>query len=352
MNFEESLERYSRQLVLKNIGSVGHKKIRSSHVTVVGVGGLGSSIAYPLAGIGIGTLRIIDQDIVSLSNLQRQLLYRTEDIGIPKVEAATQTINSLNPDVKVEPIAETISESNILDLLKETDIVIDGLDSFETRYIVNKACVKLGIPYVFGGALETYGNITTIIPNETPCLECIFPDMKSEQQLTCETVGVIPTILNVIGAIQANEAILYLTDQKPVYKNKLLFIDLDYGSFEKIDLLKREECKICGSKTVEETEISSEPQEPKKIEFSKPKKMCDGTYIFSTVLKQRIKDLDSFSKFFTGKVSDMRVSQLGIRFKLASVQISILKGGNLIVERVKNEDLAIEIAEKIEIWTR
>ncbi len=349
-----AFDRYSRQIVMKNIGLDGHKKIRKSHVTIVGMGGLGSAATYPLVGMGVGTLRVIDQDIVAISNLQRQLLYKTRDVGLPKVEAAEKTVQALNPQVQVEPIADTIRKSNVVELLSGTDVVVDGLDSFKPRFLVNQACVELGIPYVFAGALETYGNMTTIVPGKTGCLECIFPDVDPKHQLTCEQVGVLPTILSVVGGIEANEAILLILGQSPTLMDKLLFIDLNYGGFETVMLHRQEDCPVCGvsvkkkgSTVRKKTNDSASPQ----LDFGQPTLLCGGTFLITTNLNTRFLNIKSWAATLKDHVRDLKLSDMGIRCTIDGFPVSILQSGNIIIEHVKKTEQALEIAQKIEQWS-
>ena len=168
-------ERYSRLLALRNINEEDMESIMDTTVAVVGAGGLGSPALRLLAAIGFGKIRIIDRDIVELSNIQRQTIYNTADIGEPKAEAAASNLALMNPEIELEPYSISLQEENALDLLKGADIIVDGLDSFSTRRIVNKISLKLGIPYIFAGAVEYYANLSTFIPGRTACFNCITP---------------------------------------------------------------------------------------------------------------------------------------------------------------------------------
>ena len=169
-------ERYSRLLALRNINEEDMESIMDTTVAVVGAGGLGSPALRLLAAIGFGKIRIIDRDIVELSNIQRQTIYNTADIGEPKAEAAASNLALMNPEIELEPYSISLQEENALDLLKGADIIVDGLDSFSTRRIVNKISLKLGIPYIFAGAVEYYANLSTFIPGRTACFNCIMGD--------------------------------------------------------------------------------------------------------------------------------------------------------------------------------
>ncbi|MEM2897058.1 MAG: HesA/MoeB/ThiF family protein, partial [Candidatus Bathyarchaeia archaeon] len=191
---EEELDAYSRQIVLTDIGYEGQLKLKNSKVAIVGLGGLGSISSMKLAAMGVGYLRIIDRDIVSMSDLHRQHLYDMSLVGYPKAEAAYRKLRVLNPRISIEPIANSLNTLNAIELINGVNVVIDGLDAIETRYLLNRACQKLKIPYIFGSAIEAFGNVSTIIPEETACLECFYHGLKDEVLPKCGTIGVHPSI--------------------------------------------------------------------------------------------------------------------------------------------------------------
>ena len=203
---DEELDIYSRQIVLADIGYDGQLKLRDAKVCLVGVGGLGSPVALKLAGMGVGYLRMIDRDIASRSDLHRQHLYDADSIGLPKVEVAFQKLSRLNPDVTLDPVPESLNSVNAEQLLSGMDLVIDGLDRPEPRYILNRTCNKLKIPYIFGAAIEAFGNVSTILPGQTFCLECFMPGLKDEDLPVCGVVGVHPSILGIVSSAQVSEA--------------------------------------------------------------------------------------------------------------------------------------------------
>lgn len=240
----EELDAYSRQIVLKDIGYEGQRKIRCGKVCVIGVGGLGSTIVTQLAGMGVGFLRIVDRDVVERSNLHRQGVYSVKELGMPKVEAAEKRIREMNPDVEVEALPVSLNDHNAESIVKGVDVVIDGLDSLRVRRIVNRACVGLRVPYVFGSAVEMFGNASTIIPGETACLDCFLP--TQEPSATCATVGVHPSLVSIIASIQVSEAVRIITGAKPVLTSKLLFFDLRSMLLETIEIKRSESCETCG----------------------------------------------------------------------------------------------------------
>jgi molybdopterin-synthase adenylyltransferase len=245
---DQELDTYARQIVLADIGYDGQLKLRNAKVCLIGVGGLGSPAALKLVGMGIGYLRFVDRDIVSRSDLHRQHLYDTESIGKPKVEVAFDKLSRLNPDVSLDPVPESLNSMNAEDLISGMDVVIDGLDRPEPRYIVNRVCNKLKVPYVFGAAIEAFGNVSTILPGQTFCLECFMPGLKDEDLPVCGLVGVHPSILGIVSAVQVSEAVRVLIGQQPKLYNKLLYIDLREFEFNILDIPSLESCRVCGAK--------------------------------------------------------------------------------------------------------
>ena len=208
---EEQIERYSRQIVLKEIGGIGQEELLSSKITLIGLGALGSPAAYYLTAAGIGNLRIIDFDRVEISNLHRQILHYTNDIHRKKTYSAFQKLKLLNPDCDIEIINERITSSNSKELLKDSNFVIEGSDNLPTKMLINDTCVNLGIPFTIAGVLRFHGQIMTVIPEkETTCYRCIFGDVTiGDEGMSCSQAGVIGLIPGVMGCLEANEAIKY-----------------------------------------------------------------------------------------------------------------------------------------------
>jgi len=238
--------RYQRFIVLRDVGKAGLKRIRAAKVVVIGIGGLGSISATKLTTLGVGHLRIVDPDIVDASNLQRQFLYREQDIGKHKIPLAARRLQPLNPDVTIEPLQERLTEDTVDELVRGMDVIVDGLDRFAPRYIINRASVRLGIPYTFAGALGATGNLTTILPRQTPCLECIYGGVDDAEQPTCHTIGVYPTLLGVVANIQVHEALRILLGQTPQLAGHLLFVDLNSLRFDQFPIAHHHDCPVCG----------------------------------------------------------------------------------------------------------
>jgi adenylyltransferase/sulfurtransferase len=239
-------DRYSRFVVLRDIGEEGFKKIRKARVVVVGIGGLGSISATKLVTLGVKHLRIVDPDVVAPSNLQRQFLYREKDVEKPKIHIAARRLQPLNPEVTIEPVETRLTKDTVEGILDGMDLVIDGLDRFTPRYLLNEACCKRGIPYFFAGALGATGNLTTILPGKTACLECVYGGVDDAQQPTCETIGVYPTLLGVVANIQVHEAIRYILGLQPRLAGHLLFVDLNSLRFDQFPIARHDDCPVCG----------------------------------------------------------------------------------------------------------
>ncbi len=245
---EEQIERYSRQIVLKEIGGIGQRKLLNSTVTIVGCGGLGSPVAYYLAAAGIGKLKIIDFDKVDLSNLHRQILHFTNDVDKNKTQSAYEKLHQLNPDVDIEIFNEALLPSNIKKILKGSDFVIDGSDNIPTKMLINDACISLKIPFTIAGVIRFNGQIITVNPTEkTACYRCIFGDItKNDPTMSCSQAGIVGLIAGIIGCIQANEAIKYLLNIGDLIVNRMLFLDLLKYRFSFVKIVRNEKCLACG----------------------------------------------------------------------------------------------------------
>ena len=243
----EQLERYSRHIILKEIGAKGQKKLLNGKVLIIGAGGLGAPAAMYLAAAGVGTIGIVDADVVDLSNLQRQVIHTTNDIGKRKVESAKETMNAINPDVKVNTYYEFVSSYNIMDLIKDYDFILDGTDNFPAKFLINDACVIAKKPLSHAGIIRFKGQLTTIIPGEGPCYRCIFKNPPPKDAVpTCKQAGVIGAMGGVIGSLQAMEAVKYLTGVGDLLVGYLLTYDALKMEFHKIKLPPRGEgCAVC-----------------------------------------------------------------------------------------------------------
>lgn len=240
-------ERYSRHLLLPEVGREGQEKLLDSRVLVIGAGGLGSPALLYLAAAGVGHLGVIDDDIVDESNLQRQVIHGTGDIGSPKVESAMRQIAELNPDVTVEPIQERLSSDNVLDLVGRYDLVLDGADNFATRYLINDACVILGKPNIHGGVDRFRGQVTVFSLPDGPCYRCLFDEPPPPgTALNCAEAGVLGVVPGIIGLIQTTEALKLLLGIGEPLIGRLLTFDALPMTFREIPIRKDPDCPICG----------------------------------------------------------------------------------------------------------
>src|SRR5713101_6067912 len=243
----EQLERYSRHFLLSQIGEKGQGKLLDAKVLLVGAGGLGSPSGLYLAAAGIGTLGIVDADVVDRSNLQRQILDSTDRIGVSKAESAKQTINSLNPDVQVCIYNERLTVDNVMDIFRDYDIIVDGSDNFPTRYLVNDAAVLVGKPVVHGSIFQFEGQASVFKPHEGPCYRCLFPTPPPPGMVpSCSEVGVLGVLPGVIGVIQATETIKLIIGQGEPLVGRLVMYDELAMRFREIRIRRDPDCPLCG----------------------------------------------------------------------------------------------------------
>ncbi|MBT2682544.1 ThiF family adenylyltransferase [Bacillus sp. ISL-37] len=258
----KDLERYSRQILFQPIGSGGQEKLLKSSAVIVGMGALGTVISNHLVRSGVGQVRIIDRDLVELSNLQRQTLYDEDDAreNLPKVIAAEKKLKKINSEVKVEAIIADLTLDNAEDLLAGFDVIVDGTDNFMARYLINDVAVKHGIPWVYGGAVSSRGMFAAIKPGETPCYRCLFPSVPAGLGETCDSIGVLSPITDIIGSFEAVEAIKLLVGAES--NPNLEQMDIWYNSFLQMDVRRgrNPECTACVHHQYEFLDRSSDQQ--------------------------------------------------------------------------------------------
>jgi molybdopterin/thiamine biosynthesis adenylyltransferase len=333
---ELELSYYSRHIVLDEIGLKGQCRLKESRVLVAGLGGLGSTLSTQLASLGVGYLRLVDRDIVEVSNLQRQHLFGFDVVGYPKVEAAAMRLGKVNPFIELEPIPESINTGNAERLLEGVDIVVDGLDRMAPRYALNRACVKTGTPYVYGAAITHVGNVSTIIPGETPCLECFQGSLDDSNIPTCAIVGVTPPIISIIASIQVSEAVRIILSRKPNLSGRLLFCDLEDLSFDSINLVRAEGCPVCGARRTE----------PKPIEMVEEICGRNGNRVFVITPEKTVRlNLVEVARRLKGRGFRLDVeAEMGVTFSGESaLKGSILVSGVGIFEGLKDREKAISL---------
>ena len=333
---DTEIERYSRQIVMDEIGFEGQQKLKNARITVIGIGGLGSPITQQLVAMGIGTIRIVDRDVVEVSNLHRQVLYGDKDVGLSKAEAAHDRLKRINPQVKVEPLTLSINDDTVDEVISDSDVVIDGLDSVSARYSINRACVRLNIPYVFGSAIVTTGSSTSIIPGKTPCLECFQPSLKDEEMPKCGTEGVHPSILTTISSVQVSEAVRIIIGKEPNLANN----DLNY---DKVKIIKQPKCNVCGINA----NLTAKKSKRKLIED-----ICgrEGKSVHIISPKENLNiDLKRLNEIIEEKkLRIIREGELGTTIQYnEQITISIVSSGVSIIVGALEEKRALEVFNEI-----
>ncbi len=245
----EQIERYSRQIILKEVGGEGQKKLLDSKVLVVGAGGLGSPVLLYLAAAGVGRLGVVDGDKVDLTNLQRQVIHFTGDVDKPKTDSAKEKLIQLNPDVRIDTYDFRLTSENIREIVRKYDFVIDGTDNFPAKYLINDACYFEGKPFSHAGVLRFDGQTITVLPGESACYRCVFPTPPPRGVVpTCSQAGILGVVAGVIGLVQATEAIKYLLGIGDLLTDTLLTYNALTMTFRRVSVRKNEDCPICGRK--------------------------------------------------------------------------------------------------------
>jgi adenylyltransferase/sulfurtransferase len=257
MMTDSSLERYSRQMRFHGMGEAGQRKLLDARVTLCGCGALGTVLANVLVRAGVGHLRLIDRDFIETSNLQRQVLFDERDVAenLPKAQAAATKLAAINSAVQVEPVVTDIDRTNIVELCADADLILDGTDNFEIRYLINDVSVKLGKPWVYGGCIGSHGQVMAILPGQTPCLRCVFEAAPAPGEAgTCETAGVLGPIVNIVASLQATEALKILTGNLDQVNRELVYLDVWDNVHRRIKvapLLGKVDCPCCQRKRFE-----------------------------------------------------------------------------------------------------
>jgi len=241
------MERYDRQIRI--FGEDGQKKLKRARVLIAGIGGLGSSISIYLTAAGVGRLILVDSDIVELSNLNRQILHWDKDVGRSKARSAEEKLRGLNPEVDIEALSAKIDDESVFELARNVDVIVDAMDNFETRYLLNRAALKRGVPMVHGGVRGFDGQVTTIVPGETACLRCIFPKAPPR-----ETFPILGATAGVIGCIQAMEVVKYVVGVGELLKNRLLLFNGWDMKFSEVEVARNPKCEDCGGGSGEREE--------------------------------------------------------------------------------------------------
>ncbi len=333
-------ERYSRQVLFTEIGKEGQEKLLKSRVLLVGCGALGASHAEMLARAGVGFLRIVDRDFVEFSNLQRQTLYSESDAKerLPKAVAARNRLSAINSGIEIDAVIADINHSNIEDFVKDIDLVLDGTDNFQIRYLVNDACVKYGKTWVYGAAVSSYGTSMTIIPGETPCLRCIFEEIPSAgSSPTCDTAGVIQPVISTISSIQVSEALKILVDKKDKLHGSLVQADAWENDWRKIKLSgPNPDCKTCVQENYEFLAAEN-------IDFSTS--LCGRNAVQVHPPNSSNVDLRSCAKDLK-KLGDVKVNEYLLRFNVDNYELTLFKDARAIVRGTDDPTVARSVYSK------
>ena len=335
---DNELDRFSRQVMLEQIGYQGQLKLKNAKVCVVGVGGLGNPITTRLAGMGVGKLRIVDRDVIELSNLHRQTMFNEDDVGQVKVEVAAKKLKKINPHVEIESLPVSVNDYTALDVVEGCDVVIDALDSVNARYSLNKACVEKNIPFVTGAAVGVTGQVFTVLPKKTACYFCMFPALDEDAMPTCSIQGVHPSILSVVGGVEVHEAVDVLIGKIPKSSEKFLSIDLENLEFSSVRTFRQEECSVCGTGKKQEN-----PTEELILE-----ELCgrnSGKRTFSITptyeVNLNVDDMTVIAKDKGFLVENQ--GDLGISMRTNDLSVSFMKRGSAVVVGTNNEEEAISL---------
>jgi adenylyltransferase/sulfurtransferase len=339
---KKELDKFSRQVMLEEIGYQGQLKLKNCKICVVGVGGLGNPITSRLAAMGVGTLRIVDRDVIELSNLHRQTMFDEDDVGQVKVEVAAKKLQKLNPDCKIEALAISVNDYTALEVVEGCDVVVDALDSVNARYALNKACVKFNIPFVTGAAVGVSGQAFTIIPKTSACYYCMFPSLDEDSMPTCSIEGVHPSILSIIGGIEVTEAVKVVIDKKPSLSEKILHVDIENLDFTTTRTFRAEECPVCGTGKADEV-----VKEELILE-----ELCGrnrGKRTFSVTPTSTF-DLEVDSVTAIAKEKGFLVDnqgELGLSLRTNEMSVSFMKKGSAVIVGPKDESEAISLYNEL-----
>ncbi len=322
-------DRYSRQILLKYIREKGQKILNQSKVVIIGCGALGTTLANNLVRNGIGYIKVVDRDIVELNNLQRQNLFNEEDIGFPKASTIAKKLNKINSDIKIEYIVDDVNYKNIEKIIKNMDMVLDGTDNMLIRFLINDACEKHCIPWVYGGAIETYGMTMNIIPGKTPCFRCIIQNLPETGVLpTCDTVGVINSIPTIIASIQSTEAMKILLRKD--YNKDLIIYDVWNHNFQKIKVKKKKNCKCCSKHNYEFLKA-----EKKENMIS----ICGRGAIQITPAENMKISFEELAKKLE-KLGDIELRDTILRLKIPNYELNIFRNGRTIIIGTNDKKVA------------
>lgn len=327
------LSRYARQTVLPAIGEVGQRKLLASRVTVLGCGATGTVIANHLARAGVGFLRIVDRDLVELTNLQRQLLYDERDVreGMPKAAAAAERLRAVNSEIEIEGVVADVHAGNIFELIGGADLVMDGTDNWETRYILNDGCVKEGKPWVYCGAVATYGMTQLIRPGETACLRCLFAEPPpAGTSATCDTAGVLGPAVSVVASLAATEGIKYLLGHTEALSPGLVHVDVWDLSWRVFKMARKADCPCCVGQEFPFLEVAA---------TSHATSLCGRNAVQITVTRPVKLDLKALAERLRG-AGEVSVNPFLLKLRAGEYRITVFPDARAIVEGTTDAGVA------------
>lgn len=322
------MERYAKQILFDRIGKKGQEKLSRAKVVIIGCGALGTVIANNLTRSGVGYIRIVDRDYIELSNLQRQILFDEEDIdrNLPKVIAAEYKLKKINSSIVIESIIKDVNSTNILSICSGMDLILDATDNLNIRYLINDASIKLGIPWIYGAVIGSTGMTHTILPGETPCLRCIMPDIPpSGAADTCDLVGVLNSVVNIIASFQSTEATKLLTGNKDDLVKELRFIDIWNNDFEVIEVKKKTDCPVCG-----ENEFEFLNRESKDAVF-----LCGKDSVQVNPMNKEISTENIIARLETTGIKTKR-NDFFIKFEVEDIQFTLFYDGRAILKNISD----------------
>lgn len=322
------MERYEKQILFEEIGIEGQKKLLKKKVIIIGCGALGTVIANNLVRSGIGYIKIVDRDYIELSNLQRQMLFDEDDINnnLPKAVAAKNKLEKINSSITIESIIDDVNSKNIDDLCQGMDVILDATDNLQTRYLINDISVKLNIPWIYGGAIGSSGMVHTIIPHETPCLRCMFPEIPPAGSIeTCDTVGVLNSTTSIVASIQSTEAIKVLLDNKENVIKGLKYIDIWSNDSEIIDLNLDENCIACGKERFDFLDRESD----------EAVYLCGKNSIQINPIQKNV-SMDEVIKKLKSLSIDVKQNTYFIKFLVNEIQFTLFYDGRAILKNTED----------------
>ena len=329
-----ALERYNRQMLLAEVGEAGQEKLLAASVAVIGCGALGTVVASSLVRAGVGRVKIVDRDYIELNNLQRQILFDEEDIarGLPKAVAAAQKLRRVNSQVRIEPLVADVNPGNVEEIIGDVDLVLDGTDNFETRFLVNDACVKHGIPWVYGAVIATYGMTMVIVPHRTPCFRCFLAEMPTPGSTpTCDMVGVLGPAVNIVASLEVTEGLKLLMGKEKELHGRLIYVDAWNGALERLELEKRDGlCPACDLRQFEFLEAR---------EGSYLTSLCGRDAVQVNVRGEAVVSFPALAERLNS-VGQVTFNDYMLRFLVDAYELTVFPDGRAIVKGTTDEAVA------------